>query len=118
MSSNLSFGRLTKSSRIGFDSVQAADISLCVLPLPEIRPHSKDIRLGLAPEIQELIDEKTVFLFNKADLVSGASQNTHSTTGTEWQVSLSTGQGCKAFLSGFEKILQERYGIVTLSSPC
>lgn len=92
-------------------AVQAADISLCVLPLPELRPHSKDIRLGLAPEIQELIDEKTVFLFNKADLVSGASQNTHSTTGTEWQVSLSTGQGCKAFLSGFEKILQERFDL-------
>ena len=66
-------------------SVKNADVSLCVLPLPEVLvplPSSsspRQLELQIPPSIQPLITPHTVFLLNKSDLVSHILPFTPST---------------------------------------
>jgi tRNA modification GTPase len=90
--------------------VQEADVSLCVLSLPEVIFDGPDNpQMGIPPSLERLVTPETFFLLNKADLVTPAIvERVTVLNGGTWAVSLSTSQGTKEFLDGFCRALQER----------
>lgn len=92
-----------------------ADVSLCVLSLPEVierTPSGPQLRIPKA--LQPLLTPDTYFLFNKSDLLESpiSPEALSSLTGQpSWAASLATGEGSTNFLGGFSKALQNRYGI-------
>jgi len=89
-------------------SIENSDISLCVLSLPEVLTTGEngEPEIQLPPSISSLATPSTIFLLNKSDLVS-------STSSLGWTASLATEEGMPEFMSGFSKLLHERY-----VSPC
>jgi hypothetical protein len=99
--------------------IQEADISLCVLSLPEVvKSTANGYRLDLPPELHSFISAKTLVLLNKADLVPGsAAANLDVTIGEQaWTASLGTGEGMADFMTGFVRMLLKRYGCSLVSA--
>ncbi|THH33812.1 hypothetical protein EUX98_g484 [Antrodiella citrinella] len=100
------------------DKVAAADISLCVLPLPDLLQALSLGIPGISPALSSMIlKERSYVLLNKADLITPAS-GTDLTVLLDslhvpkaWIVSLTTGDGVKEFLNGLGETLRERYGV-------
>ncbi|KAH9950109.1 tRNA modification GTPase TrmE [Amylocystis lapponica] len=96
--------------------VEAADVSLCVLSLPEIVA-------GIPPSLEHLITPRTFVLLNKLDLtppahiISARAVSDRIGTAGAWEVSLSTGQGTQAFLDGFGKALREQFDLFQERGP-
>ncbi|KIY71835.1 tRNA modification GTPase TrmE [Cylindrobasidium torrendii FP15055 ss-10] len=88
-------------------AVQEADISLCVLSLPDAN--------SIPPAIRELVTPETVFLYNKQDLISSPPADT--LPGKGWKVSLTDGSGTSDFLAGFASVLQEKFDLNTREAP-
>lgn len=103
-------------------SVKDADFSLCVLSLPDVLlscgDPSEELELEVPSDVRELISPRTYFLINKMDLpphVSvktsikiryGASDVISSENGHVWAVSLTTGEGTRAFIEGLAGALK------------
>ncbi|KAG8960218.1 mitochondrial splicing system protein [Tulasnella sp. 408] len=92
-------------------AVASADISLCVLSLP-------DVLSGSVPSsVKELITPDTLLLLNKTDLVDGQQPETTnhssalSTSEHQWRASVNTGTGMKSFLGDFVQVLRDRFDI-------
>ena len=90
------------------DSIQAADVSLCVLSLPDVLKHDGSRSEVEIPSIlRPFISSRTLFLLNKSDLVhSPPSLDTASHR--SWIASLRTGEGTAEFMAGFTKALHEQ----------
>ncbi|TFK43034.1 tRNA modification GTPase TrmE [Crucibulum laeve] len=99
------------------DAIEEADISICVLSLPEVlsrvapsSPHS----LAIPPDINELITPDTHILFNKSDLLSSSvninDMELYGQRGASmWSVSVANQAGLKEFLEGFGDIIKAKY---------
>lgn len=86
------------------DSIQEADVSLCVLSLPEAIRDG-----GLPPSVRPLVTPNTLVLLNKQDLVQAGLGSDSVAGGTNsWKVSLSTGAGMSDFVEGLGKALNKR----------
>ncbi|KAI0951921.1 hypothetical protein AcV7_007878 [Taiwanofungus camphoratus] len=100
--------------------VQAADVSLCVLSLPDLLQSSSagsSAPLSFPPSVSALTTEKTYLLLNKVDLVHATPADAATILETlhvagAWMLSLTTGEGTQAFLDGFGSALQKRYDIL------
>jgi tRNA modification GTPase len=109
-------------------SVKEADISLCVLSLPEVlsplSTTATNQQIIIPPNVRDLITPNTYFLFNKSDLVpstrglpSAILDETSPSAGTNlidlhgraWTTSLTTGEGAHAFVQGLAGALKSRY---------
>ncbi|KAF5388251.1 hypothetical protein D9615_000021 [Tricholomella constricta] len=96
------------------NAVCAADISLCVLSLPEALTQTPDgPKLNIPWGLEDLLSPETLILFNKSDLSSSAACNEALALSgrTSWTASLGTGEGTADFLSGFAKALQDRFDL-------
>ncbi|PVF96321.1 P-loop containing nucleoside triphosphate hydrolase protein [Serendipita vermifera] len=118
-------------------TVRDADIALCVVSIPDMeRRHSsqsggESSAAQWAPEIQELLTEQTMVLFNKVDLATqlapqeqhlvrslegawGAEIEANSTgSPTYWAASVTTGEGMQEFIRGFSQAIKERYVLLS-----
>lgn len=118
-------------------SIKNADISLCVLPLPEILSPASSVsssqktEIIIPPDIKDLVTPTTYFLFNKSDLVSpsqrqlfqqGLLAHPHeedtlaNLKGRSWTASLVTSEGSHEFVQGLAESLKSRYGVSFLSA--
>ncbi|KAG6867754.1 hypothetical protein C0993_011634 [Termitomyces sp. T159_Od127] len=91
---------------------QTADISLCVLSLPDVLTQtSKGPSLHIPSALKSLIKADTLILFNKADLASASvcKQALTLSGHMSWAVSLTTGKSTTEFLSEFAGTLQDRF---------
>ncbi|THU78787.1 tRNA modification GTPase TrmE [Dendrothele bispora CBS 962.96] len=95
--------------------VEASDISLCVLSLPDILTVTSGRPSMHTPlTLKTLFKPDTCFLLNKSDLLATAvSENDiRQLLGNKaWVTSLSTGQGTSEFLKGLSEVLQDRYDL-------
>ncbi|KAH7931418.1 tRNA modification GTPase TrmE [Leucogyrophana mollusca] len=98
--------------------VKGSNVSLCVLPLPDVLEHpSMDLRVEIPPSLQPLVSPKTLFLLNKGDLTKQSSDDRRRIIGNSglngraWITSLHTSEGTVEFLEGFTKTLQKMYDI-------
>ncbi|KAG8898933.1 mitochondrial splicing system protein [Tulasnella sp. 403] len=101
---------------IGIDRAQnvvaTADISLCVLSLPDILSNP------IPPQIVKHLTRDSLILLNKADLAPDVPASTIRAALPAgltkwWQASVSEGTGLKAFMEAFIHILQERFDITS-----
>jgi len=106
------------------DTVAAADVSLCVLPLSDLLQAQSEGASTIAPSLSSLINkERSYVLLNKVDLTpSTSSANLKSVldevqVSGAWTVSLTTGEGVREFLDQFGVVLRERYGISHHNEP-
>ncbi|KAJ3932152.1 MAG: hypothetical protein NXY57DRAFT_918753 [Lentinula lateritia] len=89
--------------------VQASDLSLCVLSLPEIYDSSC---FHIPSSVKDLITPETCFLLNKSDLLQTQPSDIQiqSTLGKNaWIASLETGHRTFEFLSSITEMLKQRY---------
>ncbi|KAG6853224.1 hypothetical protein C0991_005891 [Blastosporella zonata] len=94
------------------NAVRAADVSLCVLSLPEtLAETAYGPRLRIPSALESLLTPGTLILFNKSDLASSAACEQALTLcgRTAWATSLSTGAATDEFLSGFAGALHDRF---------
>lgn len=99
--------------------VQGADVSLCVLSLPEIlqQRSAEQFEVTIPPAVSSLIGRDTFILLNKMDAVDLTHiplDHLHTSIGTEqaWSVSLTTGECTHAFLDNFAQALQQRFDLL------
>jgi tRNA modification GTPase len=85
-------------------SIQEADVSLCVLSLPEVLSETEP-GIRMPASVLPLLSSTTLFLLNKADLVSSPDA---TVLPLSWTVSLCTGEGTAEFLASFAKTLHQR----------
>ncbi|KAI0637698.1 tRNA modification GTPase TrmE [Trametes polyzona] len=97
--------------------VESSDVSLCVLPAPEVLSQTNDgkWKMQLPPPLESLVKEDTLVLLNKTDLVPTGIRPSWPSD-TIWQASLSTGEGMAAFMQGFANVLQQRYNLLNEDS--
>ena len=90
--------------------VQEADLSLCVLSLPEVIFDTLGgPQMRIPPSLGQFITSETFFLLNKSDLVAHSTVELSAALSSKsWTASLSTGEGTKEFLDNFSRALQER----------
>lgn len=92
-------------------SVASADISLCVLSLPDVLSGS------IPTSIKELITPNTLLLLNKTDITDDKQPPSADPSAAlpasehRWQVSVNTGAGMKSFLDDFVHVLRDRFDI-------
>ncbi|KAJ4472020.1 tRNA modification GTPase TrmE [Lentinula aciculospora] len=89
--------------------VQASDVSLCVLSLPEIYDGSS---FHIPSSLNNLVTPRTCFLLNKSDLFQGQPSDDQIQCAlgkNAWVASLETGQGTLSFLSQFAEMLKQKY---------
>ncbi|KAF8826351.1 hypothetical protein HHX47_DHR5000394 [Lentinula edodes] len=89
--------------------IQASDLSLCVLSLPEIYESSC---FHIPSSLKDLITPETCFLLNKSDLLQTQPSDIQiqSALGKNaWIASLETGHRTFEFLSSFTEMLKQRY---------
>ncbi|KAF5320663.1 hypothetical protein D9619_001193 [Psilocybe cf. subviscida] len=99
----------------GIEAIKTADISLCVLPLPEILS-SKSV---IPENIRELVTSDTYFLYNKLDLVDPILAKDFASRhwpNKSWAVSLTTADGAHTFVQGLAAALKTRFGIDSQTS--
>ncbi|KIL67299.1 hypothetical protein M378DRAFT_185721 [Amanita muscaria Koide BX008] len=101
-------------------AVQDADIKLCVLSLPDLLKSDSD---AIPYPLQSLVGPDTFFLFNKADLLDRESESENmmiavssklgfkSLKDQAWIASLATGDGTRAFTTGFAQALKRRFDV-------
>ncbi|KAI8984989.1 tRNA modification GTPase TrmE [Trametes punicea] len=98
--------------------VDSSDVSLCVLSAPDVLLpcRSEGWELQLPSAIAPLVNENTLILLNKIDLLppGGCPVPFKTLLGsTAWQVSLNTGEGTQEFMNGFAHVLQQRYNLLS-----
>ena len=108
-------------------SIKDADISLCVLPLPEILNTSGE-EINIPQSVRPLITKDTYFLLNKSDLVSPNPDTIRTlnqslaelcdsqTVDRTWTASITTGAGTHTFVEGLARGLKAQYDIGDFSS--
>jgi tRNA modification GTPase len=101
------------------NAVKEADLSLCVLSLPDVLS-SPDNALVRAPdEVKSHLKPDTIFLLNKSDTIASLPPNqsltfmeygdNYSRRPQFWTASLRTSEGTQSFLDGLAQFLQSRY---------
>ncbi|PPQ83643.1 hypothetical protein CVT25_006249 [Psilocybe cyanescens] len=99
----------------GIDAIKAADISLCVLPLPEVLNAAEKGQSIIPEDIRNLVTPTTYFLFNKSDLVASkdlqAVFDSNDLLSRSWCASLASGEGTHAFVQGLAKALKTQFEI-------
>ncbi|KAJ8517352.1 hypothetical protein ONZ45_g5461 [Pleurotus djamor] len=102
-------------------AVQAADVSLCVLSMPELASSgvSPTSIASLPTSVASLVTPHTYFLLNKSDALGSSllpldddSCIRKDVIPKAWEVSLQTGEGTDQFLAGFAKSLKAKYDIL------
>jgi len=103
------------------NTVEQADLSLCVLSLPDVLSSSGSVQVRLPEGVKALRKPDTLFLLNKSDTIttlppkdSFAFQeyNNDCDSNTQlkfWTVSLRTSEGMQLFLDGLAEVLRTRY---------
>ncbi|KAI0751256.1 tRNA modification GTPase TrmE [Daedaleopsis nitida] len=92
--------------------VETSDISLCVLPAPDVLVYEEGRwKLEMPPSVAALVNDGTFVLLNKIDLLrsSVALPQTQLT----WACSLSTGERTDLFIEHLGEALQQRYNLLT-----
>ena len=104
-----------------FLSVEEADLSLCVLSLPDVLSSSGSVQVRLPEEVKGHLKPDTLFLLNKSDTIatlppkdSFAFQEYNNECGSNkqlqfWTVSLRTSEGMQLFLDGLAEVLRTKY---------
>ncbi|KAF9563328.1 tRNA modification GTPase TrmE [Agrocybe pediades] len=108
----------------GIEAIKNADVSLCVLPLPDVLKSSEsssESYIDVPSDVQELVTPDTYFLFNKSDLVLVPAVQTSISgivdlKGRSWSASLATGEGTHEFVQGLAAALKQRFNIDRLDS--
>uniref|UniRef100_A0A8H8CKC8 tRNA modification GTPase TrmE n=1 Tax=Psilocybe cubensis TaxID=181762 RepID=A0A8H8CKC8_PSICU len=102
----------------GISAVKAADVSVCVLPLPEALAAFDNGKPIIPEDIQNHVTSSTYFLFNKTDLVSDrdnqdvrAVYRSNGLAGRAWSASLTDGKGTHAFVQGLSTALKSQFEI-------
>ncbi|KJA14653.1 hypothetical protein HYPSUDRAFT_150101 [Hypholoma sublateritium FD-334 SS-4] len=113
----------------GIEAIKDADISLCVLPLPEILDASGR-EITIPPSVRPLITKNTYFLLNKCDLVSPDPNAMRSLKQSlaelcdsqmvdrTWIASITTGAGAHAFRNVHAPIITRTRHRTHLESAC
>ncbi|KAI0334883.1 tRNA modification GTPase TrmE [Cubamyces sp. BRFM 1775] len=99
-------------------SVESSDVSLCVLPAPDVLVPSgaAGYKLQLPASLATLVTDKTLFLLNKVDLLPSSDRSSavnNLPSEHIWRASLNTGEGTQEFMQGFAQVLQQRYNLLT-----
>lgn len=102
-------------------SVKEADLSLCVLSLPDVLSSRDNALVRVPDEVKSHLKLDTLFLLNKSDTIASLPPN-QSLTFTEygdnydhsrqpqfWTASLRTSEGTQSFLDGLAQVLRSRY---------
>ncbi|KAG0700059.1 tRNA modification GTPase TrmE [Suillus ampliporus] len=99
------------------NAVKEADLSLCVLSLPDVLS-SPDALVRIPDEVKGHLKPNTLFLLNKSDTITSLPvlTFTESEDGDDsnkrpqfWTVSLRTSEGTQSFLDGLAEVLRTRY---------
>lgn len=92
--------------------VRSANVSICVLPLPEVLEQTTDgPRIRIPQSLSPFITADTFYLFNKSDLLPFNITSDMSpllSAKVAWTVSMSTGDGAVDFLDSFAQSLTDR----------
>lgn len=102
------------------NAVKEADLSLCVLSLPDVLSSSENALVQIPDEVQGHLKPDTLFLLNKSDTIASLPPNQSLTFmeyggdyGSErpkfWTASLRTSEGTQSFLDGLAQVLRTRY---------
>ncbi|KAI0643688.1 tRNA modification GTPase TrmE [Trametes meyenii] len=95
--------------------VRSSDVSLCVLPAPDVLVPSGEGGWGLQlpPSVTPLITDGTFILINKMDLLPNGLHTTPiPLPRSVWRASMHTGEGTADFMRGFAEALRRRYEIL------
>jgi tRNA modification GTPase len=103
------------------NTVKEADLSLCVLSLPDVLSSSENALVRIPDEVKGHLKTDTLFLLNKSDTIASLPPN-QSLTFMEygdgydnskrpkfWTASLRTSEGTQSFLDGLAQVLRTRY---------
>ncbi|KAG1773779.1 tRNA modification GTPase TrmE [Suillus occidentalis] len=102
------------------NAVKEADLSLCVLSLPDVLSSSENALVRIPDEVKGHLKPDTLFLLNKSDTITSLPPN-QSLTFMEygddydskrpkfWTASLRTSEGTQSFLDGLAQVLRTRY---------
>ncbi|KAG2127711.1 tRNA modification GTPase TrmE [Suillus bovinus] len=103
------------------NAVKEADLSLCVLSLPDVLSSRDNALVRVPDEVKSHLKLDTLFLLNKSDTIASLPPN-QSLTFTEygdnydhsrqpqfWTASLRTSEGTQSFLDGLAQVLRSRY---------
>ncbi|KAG9287282.1 hypothetical protein G9A89_008912 [Geosiphon pyriformis] len=102
------------------DRILSSDINICILSLPELITKFKeanDFRSSIGTHITDSVDEGTLVILNKLDLVKEAREATQlreklvETLGLKlvWEASCKTGQGLQIFLDQFIRLIKHKF---------
>jgi tRNA modification GTPase len=99
-------------------SIQAADVSLCVLSLPDVLVQTpQGPKISIPDFLSGFVTRATFFLLNKVDLVpAGLSAANLMRERSAWTVSLLTSEGTAEFLAGFANALREKYVLLNIDA--
>ncbi|KAG1739883.1 tRNA modification GTPase TrmE [Suillus paluster] len=104
------------------NAVKEADLSLCVLSLPDVSSSLDNGQVRIPDEVKSHLKPDTLFLLNKSDTITSLPRK-QSLTFTEsvddydnkrpqfWTVSLRTSEGTQSFLDGLAEVLRTRFFI-------
>lgn len=103
------------------NAVKEADLSLCVLSLPDVLSSPDNTLVRVPDEVKSHLKSDTLFLLNKSDTMASLLPN-QSLTFMEygdnhddskrpqfWTASLRTLEGTQSFLDGLAQVLRSRY---------
>ncbi|KAG2038566.1 hypothetical protein BDR03DRAFT_954392 [Suillus americanus] len=103
------------------NAVKEADLSLCVLSLPDVLSSPDNALVRVPDEVKSHLKPDTLFLLNKSDTIANFPAN-QSLTFMEyddkydnskrpqfWTASLRTSDGTQSFLDGLAQVLRSRY---------
>ncbi|OAX39244.1 tRNA modification GTPase TrmE [Rhizopogon vinicolor AM-OR11-026] len=90
------------------NAIKEADLSLCVLSLPDVLSSSGNARVRLPDEVKGHLKPNTLFLLNKSDMITSLLSE-HNIRPQFWPVSLRTSKGTQLFLDGLAEVLRTRY---------
>lgn len=102
------------------NAVKEADLSLCVLSLPDVLSSSENALVRIPDEVKGYLKPDTLFLLNKSDTIASLPPNqslTFMKYGGDydsqrpkfWTASLRTSEGTQSFLDGLAQVLRTRY---------
>jgi tRNA modification GTPase len=102
------------------NAVKEADLSLCVLSLPDVLSSPDNALIRIPDEVKSHLKPDTIFLLNKSDTIASLPPNqsltfmeygdNYSRRPQFWTASLRTSEGTQSFLDGLAQFLQSRYG--------
>ncbi|KAG1858998.1 tRNA modification GTPase TrmE [Suillus subalutaceus] len=103
------------------NAVKEADVSLCVLSLPDVLSSPDNALIRVPDEVKSHLKPDTLFLLNKSDTIANLPANQsltfmeynddcHNGKRTQfWTASLRTSEGTQSFLDGLAQVLRSRY---------